>query len=114
MLVSTGHSKSVADKLKTLESEKETVISRIANVGFQKSSLGIKEIFTEAVNELDSYLEQDKQKAHSLMKGLFDEIELEDIDGAIVAKVDKTKVLELVLKQNCDNGVSKRGCEGRI
>lgn len=48
------------------------------------------------------------------MQGLFGNIQLVDINGAIIAKLDRDKTLELILSPHINQVVYKRGCEGRI
>ncbi|WP_083331909.1 recombinase family protein [Pelistega sp. MC2] len=117
ILAEVGHSKPLIQKLNALE-EEQSALQRDLDTALSQHNhddIDIATIFKEAVSELGSFLSEDKQKAHSIMKGLFGVIQLEDKDGAIVAKIDRGKVLQLVLNSQKNNvSVSNFGCEGRI
>lgn len=112
-LTEIAHSEALLNQLKKLEVEKEVIKRHIANASIQYQYPDIATLFMEAVEELSLYFEEDKQKARVLLQGLFDNIQLLDINGAIIAKLDRDRTLELITKTHIKEPVYKRGCEGR-
>lgn len=109
-LTQLGHSDALLSKLQQLEEEKSHVMNRFAREGTPRVEPNIKEMFYEALDDLEEFLGEDKQKAQSLLKGLFGKIQIVDNNnGEILAKIDKGRVLNLLLKP-----VYTGGCEGRI
>ena len=106
-----GHSEALASKLKKLEEEKSVVILHLTKAKKVKIP-DIKEVFSETLNDLSVYLEEDREKARSLLKELFGEIPLIDSNGAVFAMIDKEKMLLPLLPKNTP--FSGGGCEGRI
>lgn len=109
-LTEIGHSDALLTKLRALEDEKSVVINHLSNTK-DETLPDIRSVFTEVVNDLNSYLEMDKQKAHSILKGLFGKIQIVDNNGDIFMKIDNDEIIKLILTTQ---HVSKRGCEGRI
>lgn len=111
-LMTIGHSDAILTQLKAVENEKGVVMRHLARQSKQQRYPDIAAIFNEAIDELAILLDSDKQKARAIMQGLFGNIQLVDINGAIIAKLDRDKTLELILSPHINEVVYKRGCEG--